>query len=250
MGLSDLLEQLRIVVGAEGEGQPPMQVERVVHAKHAIKGEGAMTEEQAKKYLVKEHNDEAEVEAFIESNKGAGWNANKQSVRLAFEEWKKSQEPPEVKEPEVKEPEVKEPEEKEDVGRSPRLRYNAKWFNVIKETKPRLEVRRIFKQFFDEMSITSFGALPGDFIQALEDVQLPAAGNATLEQEARLKSVLNAFKHNLSKREEPKKTVVKLKVIPKPKTKKATKPRAKVVKPKKGTVRKLVQSGGADTLLE
>ena len=120
---------------------------------------------------------------------------------------------------------------------------NAKVFDSIKNTNPRIEFRRILKTFFEELTILNYGSLPGDFVQAVNALKLPAVGKASNEKEDELRSLLSSFKTNMSKREEPKETVVKLKVVPNPPKKKkaATKKVKKAPAATKGTVIKVIK---------
>ena len=217
-------------------------------------GAGAMTKDEAQAYLIdEEHCNDNEVKDFIKNaKKEPGWHTSKERVKAEFDKWKtKDDAKVEVVE-EKKEKKEEKKEEKEEEKKAPPpavappkkpvFTLNAKIFDSIKNTKPRLEFRRILKTFFEELSILNYGNLPGDFVQAVNALKLPAVGNATNENEDELRSLLSSFKTNMSKREEPKETVVKLKVVPKaPKKKAAVKKVKKAPAATKGTVRKVVK---------
>lgn len=127
-------------------------------------------------------------------------------------------------------------------GPVPRLvpntfRLSEKEFDNIKNTKPRLEYRRILKDFFNELSITSWGGLPGNFVSDINNLGLRSGSRA--EAIDKLRSTLSSYKTLLSKREPGKETTIKIKSAEaKKKTKKVPKKRPPPV-PKRGAVRKI-----------
>ena len=117
------------------------------------------------------------------------------------------------------------------------FRFSAKTFDEIKNANPKLRYKQMLKSYFNELGITEYGKLPGDFVNAIK--ALPFARDPTEKQLEDLRGVLDFYRTRLSKRESAKETIVKIKATEAPKkTKKVPKKRPPPV-PKRGAVRKI-----------
>jgi hypothetical protein len=238
-----------------------------------LKGKG-LTDEEARKKLIDDGNEPDIVDEFLAAHvESKGWRKGIEAVKNAFKSWysqkpsaekkkKNKKEKKESKKPEKKEPEKKEPEVIAIDPSAPApapaptvaprstmkgiFRLTEKEFDNIKNTKPKLEYRRLLKDFFNELSITKFGSLPGNFVSDINALGL-RSGSRDEETIDKLRSTLSSYRTLLSQKEPAKETKIKLQVAeaPKPKRSKINKPKKALLKkdrknaPRVGTVRKI-----------
>lgn len=120
---------------------------------------------------------------------------------------------------------------------------NARSFDDVRHTeKPKLEHKKLLHDYFNELTLTSYGALPGEFVSAVNKVKIPASKPTDEKLEA-LRGVLDFWRVNLSKKEagEEKTKTLKSAVakIVKEKTEKKKAPRVPV---KKAKVKKMLKA--------
>jgi Arc/MetJ-type ribon-helix-helix transcriptional regulator len=172
-------------------------------------------------------------------------NKRSETARKKLEEKKKKEEERlKAKEEKLKEKEKKQKEKEEKVKekaeetkqRNP-FKLTEKTFDEIKNTKnPKLEYKKLLKSYFNELTLTSYGQLPGDFVQAVNNVKVYQGKPNKLQTDA-LQGVIDFYRMNLSKKPELTETKIKVKKATQPTTKSVKNPRSKSVKaPRKKAV--------------
>ena len=185
-----------------------------------------------KEFLKENGVPEDRIDKFVTSKKQRGWNASSQRVWNAYEDWAAKQgfDGPEEKEhKEEKKEEKKEktkeehvhrtkfdgPEEKKKKkGRKPKVpiapppppvappaavgpkrtafKLTEKEFINITHSKPIIEWKNILKDFFNEMNISDYSRVPGDFVSAVNALQL--VSHSDEQKIASLKSLIQSFR--------------------------------------------------------
>lgn len=221
-------------------------------SKKTIKG-GVETKESIRTYLKKNKlGSDEEIDDFIDNaKKPPGWHTSQKRGKEAFEEWVGTKRASsERKEPEEEKYHTPPASPAKSVASqtsdSPSIKpkrgtfkLNSKEFDMIKNTMPKLEYRKILKDFFKELSVQTFNELPGDFVGRINNLSLHSGSSSKSIEE--LRGVLDSFKVTLSKRTEPQPTTVKLKVEKAPPKKTRSKKVKSLIAIKKTKIKKLPQ---------
>lgn len=210
------------ILNAEAAPSAPPRKKKKIYK---IKGGVALSTHQVIKMLKSRGVSEELIDKFINEKHDKGWTASEEKAYNTFVAWDEARTKAidDEKEPRSDPEPAPVPAPAPAPAPAPvkgAFKLSEKEYHIIRNSNPRYEWKILLKEFFNEMSITTYGRIPAQFIKDVNALNIKGAGTTT--QLEKLQALIAQFKPSVTPE-----------VVPETKTKKLNKPSA-VKKEKKG----------------